>query len=168
MDFRRALGSALQIFVVFAFFSAGFFFFCLPFLPEVRFQLSALLLNEAELCTPVAVAFLVAAFLLLIGFGGLNRGRFLYIEMGTHTVSVEAALIRHSLEECFKTHFPQKIQLSDVEIFFGKKIEIGVSLISCSSKEQLEVLRAAERHLQTLLRQRFGYVKPFRLLLKSS
>lgn len=168
MDFRRALASALQIFVVFTFFCAGFFFFCLPFLPEVRFQLSDLLLNNAELCTPVAITFLVAAFILLIGFGGLNRGRFLYIEMGTHTVSVEAALIRHSLEECFKTHFPEKVHLSDMEILFGKKIEIGVSMASSDPRDQKEILIAAEKHLQLLLRQRFGYVKPFRLILKSN
>ena len=168
MDFRRALGSALQIFVVFSFFSAGFFFFFLPFLPGIRFQLSDFLLNEVELCTPLGIAFLVAAFLLLIGFGGLNRGRFMYIEMGTHTVSVEAALIRHSLEECFKTHFPQKIQLSNMEILRGKKIEIGVSLISLDPRDQPQVLRAVEKHVQHLLRQRFGYIKPFRLNVKSS
>jgi len=168
MSFRRALGSALQAFIIFAFFSMGFFFFALPFLPEVRFQLSHILLNQVDICTSVGGALLSFALLLLIGFGGLNKGHFLYIEMGTHTVSVEEALIRHSLEECFRLHFPQKIQLTDMGILSGKKLEIEVSLSASGRKEQKEILMAVEKHLQLLLRQRFGYIKPFCLILKSS
>lgn len=168
MDFRRAFASALQIFVVFSFFGMGFFIVALPFLPEVRFQLSEKLLHQTDFFTSAGIVFFLTALFLFMGFYGLNRGRFLYIEMGQHTISVEEALIRHSLEECFKLHFPQKIRLSQVEILWGKKLEIGVALSSYDEKSQRELLMAVERQLQLLLRQRFGYIKPFSLILKST
>ena len=168
MDFQRSFISFLQVLVVFIFFGFGLFFFALPFLPEVRFQLSDFLLNEPELCNPAAIIFFAAAFFLLLGFYSFNRSRLLYVEMGSHSASVEEALIRHSLEECFKTHFPQKIELSDVEIIGGKTVQIQVSLGSNDIEKQQEMLASAERHLQVLLRQRFGYIKPFYFVLKST
>lgn len=167
MDFRRSLASALQFFVVFSFFFMGFFIVALPFLPEVRFSLSERLLNQPDFFSSVGIVFFATAFLLFMGFYGLNRGRFLYIEMGQHTLSVEEALIRHSLEECFKLHFPQRIRLSDIEILWGKKLEIRVFLSSHGEKAQKELLMAVEKQLQLLLRQRFGYIKPFSLVLKT-
>jgi hypothetical protein len=166
MGFHRSIASALQIFVLFAFFSLSFFFFALPFLPELRLQLSDFFLHRVDLCVPVAIVLFVTSFFLFLGFYGFNKGRFLYVTMGTHTVRVEEALIRHSLEECFKTHFPQKMQLLDLEILWGKKLEIGVFL-NRGQKIEKEFLATVERHLQLLLRQRFGYIKPFYLILKS-
>jgi hypothetical protein len=163
----RALASALQGFVVFAFFCAGLFCIALPFLSETRFLLAEILVSECDVCFQIGLIFLGTSLLLLLGFYGANKGSTLYVEMGVHTVSIEKVVIRHSLEECFKRLFPQKIELSDVEIIFGKRLEIEVFLSSTDEKIVKEQLSAAEKHLQFLLRQRFGYTKPFCLILRS-
>jgi hypothetical protein len=163
---HRPVASALQMFVVLIFFSAGLFFFALPFLPEVRFSLSDFFLSDGEDFAKIAIALWSATLLFFIGFYGWNRGRFLYIEMGSHTAAVEEALIRHSIEECFKTHFPQTVQLSQVAILWGKKISIEIVFSSKDPKKRKEFLASAEKHLQFLLRQRFGYVKPFSFICR--
>jgi hypothetical protein len=163
---HRPIASALQVFVVLIFFSAGLFFFALPFLPEVRFYLSDFFLKGMEGSARVAIACWGMTLLFLIGFYGWNRGRFLYIEMGSHTAAVEETLIRHSIEECFKTHFPQTVQLSQIGILWGKKLSIEIAFSSKDLKKRKEFLASAEKHLQFLLRQRFGYVKPFSLICR--
>jgi hypothetical protein len=162
---RQAIGSMLHLFAVFAFFAAGGVAFALPYLPETRLRLSSLLLDRPEIFSSIAFGFFLAALLLLAGFYGLSRGRVLRIRMGKHLAEVDAVLIRQTLDLFFRQEFPQKISLSEVEIVRAKKLEIGVRLSSKSELDE-ELLQSAEKALASLLRERFGYVKPFDLIVK--
>lgn len=164
---RQAIASSLHLFAVLAFFAAGFFFFSLPYLPELRIRIADILLSRFEFCTTVAFGFLLAALLLLVGFYGLNRGRILRIEMGRHLASVDVDVIRLTLEECFKRNFPAQVSLTDVEVISAKKLEIGVTIAPINEEMREELFVNAERALQTLLKERFGYRKPFYLIVKS-
>ncbi len=163
---RQAIASSLHLFVVLSFFLAGFFFVALPLLPEVRVHMADFLLNHFEVCTSVAFGFFVAAFFLLIGFYGLNRGKVLRLQMGQHLVSVEAALIEQSIEECFRKSFKKQIFLSDVEIVNGKKIEIRVTLAPLEEDVREQLFARAETALQTLLKERFGYTRSFDFIVR--
>ena len=165
---RQAIASSLHLFTVLIFFSAGCFIFSLPFLPELRIRMADWILNRYEICTPIALVSLLSALLLLIGFYGLNRGKVLRIEMGPHLASVDAELVRQTLEECFRRQFPQQIRLLDVEIIGAKKIEIGVSLAPLEKTLRDDLYINAEKALTLLLRERFGYTKTFYLLVKTS
>jgi hypothetical protein len=164
MTGRQALASALHLFVLLSFFAGGLLFVCLPFMPEVREKLVFLFLYEMEICTLIGVGFLMTSLLLMIGFFVLNRGRYLRIRMGAEThraVEINVRLIRQTLEECFKSHFPDTISLLDVEVPQGAQIEVGVKLSSMDDQAREELLARAEKHLQVLFKDRFGYDKPF-------
>lgn len=162
---RHAIASSLHFFSVFSFFAAGFLFFALPYLPEVRFLMADFILNHFELCTSISLGFFLIAFLLLMGFYGLNRGKILRIEMGRHFASIDADAIRQTLEPFFKEKFSPHIVLNDVEVIRMKKLEISVIT---SSLEESEVFANVEKELQKLLKERFGYVSPFYLIVKST
>lgn len=164
MTGRQALASALHLFVLFSFFASGFLFVCLPLMPEIRERLSFLFLYQMEFCTLIGVGFLMASLLLTVGFFVLNQGRYLRIKMGNaphRILEINVNLIRQTLEECFKAHFPETLSLIDVEVPQGAQIEIGVKLPSMDDKARKALLARAEKHLQILFKERFGYDKPF-------
>lgn len=153
---RQALVSALHLFVVAAFFVAGLFFVSLAYLPELRDGLF-------ENCTLIGLGLFIAALLLLLGFYALDRGRFLVIQMG---VSANLAVVRQTLEECFARHFPKKIFLSDLDLGRKDRLEIRVTLTPLDEDVREKLFVSAEKELTTLLRERFGYAKPFHLIVK--
>ena len=163
MTSRQALASTLHLFVVFAFFGAGFFCVSLPYLPELRVRVADALLSRFEVCTLLGLGFFATSLLLLLGFYSLNRGQFLRIVMGRHLVEIDTRVIRSTVEDCFKRKFPT-IALQDLEIIWGRKLEIGVVLGAVENEEEL--LERVEKELSQLLRHRFGYKKPFALILK--
>lgn len=163
MSPRQAFASALHLFVVFAFFIAGLFFVCLPLLPETRIQVIDLISNRFEKCTLIGLGFFLTALLLLIGFYALNRGRYLVIKMG---VSTDINLIRHTLEDCFARQFAKQISLNDVEVGRKSRLEIKVSLAPLDEAAREELFIEAEKQLALLLHERFGYAKPFLLIVK--
>lgn len=160
---RQALASMLHLFVVFAFFAAGIFFVSLPYLPELRVKVADAILGGYEVCAIVGLGLFAASFLLLVGFYSLNRGHFLRIAMGRHLVEIDAKVIRDTVEDCFKKEFP-KLALQDLEVIWGRKLEISVSLGAVEDEEAL--LQKVEENLSQLLRHRFGYKKPFALILR--
>ena len=149
---RQVLMSILHLFVVFAFFAAAFFCMALSFLPDHRLQIT----DEDILL--IGFGILTASFLLLLGFYALNRGRFLKIRMGDNWTEIDRTVIHQTLEELLKKH---EIALNEVEIILSKRIEIGVTI---KKEPDLEVV---EKQLQLLLRERFGYTKPFFLIMKT-
>ena len=158
----------LHLFTVFSFFSAGIFFFSLPYLPDLRIRLGHFLLDRPDISTSIAFGFFLTAFLLLIGFYGLNRGRFLRIEMGKHTAEIDAEVIRQTLDPFFKKRFPKEMDLSDVEVINGKKLEIIVHLAMREADLEEDLLLRTEKGLQELLRERFGHSRPFYLIVRTS
>ena len=168
MGARHAIASTLHLFAVVAFFAAGVFFFAIPYLPEVRVHLADFLLSRYEVSTSIAFGFFLATVLLFSGFYGLNRGRFLRIEMGKHSAGVGADAIRQTLETFFKEQFPGRIAVSDVEIIRAKKLEIAVHLAAPEEEAWEELFIEVEKALQALLRERFGYSRPFALIVKNN
>lgn len=156
MSPRQALASALHLFVVLAFFIAGFFFVAIPYVPDFKTQIF-------EKSTLIGLGLFLSAFLLLLGFYGLDRGRYLVIRMG---ISADVNLIRHVVEDCFSRQFAKKISLSEVEIGPKSRLHFKVSFAPTTPKARKELLIEAEKQLSLLLRERFGYAKPFHFILK--
>ena len=75
-------------------------------------------------------------------------------------------VIRQTVEECMVTHFPKQMYLSDVEVDRKSRIEIRVSLAPISEQDRKALFVEVEKQLGSLLRDRFGYTKPFRLVVK--
>jgi len=156
MSPRQAFASALHLFVVLAFFIAGLFFVALPYVPEFKAQIF-------EKSTLIGLGLFLSSFIFLLGFYALDRGRYLVIRMG---ISADVNLIRHTVEDCFARQFSKKISLSEVEIGHKSHLEFRVSFAQLSEKERLQLLTEAEKQLSILLRERFGYSKPFRFIVK--
>lgn len=156
MSPRQALASALHLFVVLAFFIAGFFFVSLPYLPEVKIQIF-------EKCTLIGLALFLAALILLLGFYALDRGRYLVIRMG---VAADVNVIQQTVEEYFARHFPKKISLTEIEIGRKSRLEIGVSLATLDEGAREKLYCQVEKQLGLLLRERLGYSKEFYLMVR--
>ncbi len=156
MSPRQALVSTLHLFVVFAFFLAGFVFVALPYLPEVKTQIF-------EQSTLIGLSLFLVALVLLLGFYALDRGRYLVIRMGVFT---HVDLIRQTVEDCFARQFPKRISLSDIEIGRKSRLEIRASLAPLDEEAREKLFVEAEKQLTLLLRERFGYVRPFQLIVK--
>lgn len=156
MSPRQALASALHLFVVLAFFLGGLFFVSLPYLPQLKTEIF-------EKSTLIGLGLFIASLVLLLGFYALDRGRYLVIQMG---VSTDPKIVRQTIEDCFVRQFGKKVSLSDVEVGPKSRLEISVSLAPLDEGAREEIFIEAERHLQVLLKERFGYTKPFRLIVK--
>lgn len=166
MSVRQAIASLLQLFVVFAFFSAGLFFICLAYLPQTRILVENFLINHYSAFAQIGWGFFIASFTLLMGFYGLSRGRYLRIKMGKNLAEIDAGVIRQTIEEHFKNRFANEIHLIDVEIVRGSQINIGVAITRLSDDSSEEFLGQVENELIPLLRNRFGYSKHFHLHVK--
>lgn len=153
---RQALASALHLFVILAFFLAGFFFIAIPYVPEIKTQIF-------EKCTLIGLALFMASLILLLGFYALDRGRYLVIKMGVKT---NINIIRQTVEDCLNRSFSQKVHLSEVEIGPKSTLEIQVSLAPLSEDAREDLFIEAEKHLSLLLYERFGYSKPFHLIIR--
>jgi len=167
MNVRKALLSLLQLFAGFTFLGAALFFFSLPFLPLLRLRLSHALIQSPDLCFSVGSALAASSFVLLGGFYVLSRGKTLRIGLGRRSAAVEAGVIQKTLEECFKAHFPGQIALTDLSIIRGSKLEIEVALAPFEEGLREELFASVEERIRPLLEQRFGYSKPFCLIVKS-
>lgn len=163
MSPRQAFISVLHLFSVFSFFASGIFFVALPLLPIVRMRVVDFLLIHFEKCSVIGLALLIAGFILLAGFYALDRGRYLVIRMG---VFVDLDLVRQAVDECFVKQFQKKISLSEIEVSRKSRIEMRVSIDPVEESAREELFTLAEKELTLLLRERFGYAKPFQLIVK--
>lgn len=154
MTIRRAFLSALHIFILAAFVLGGIFFSALPYLPELHEHL----LSHAQ---EVGLYLLAASGLLLLSFYLLERGRYLVLRMG---VSTDIRLVQQCVEDCFARQFHKKISLQDLEIGPKSQLSFWVSLKEKGREELL--LADAEKQLSQLLRDRFGYSKPFYFIVR--
>jgi hypothetical protein len=159
--------SLLQLFASFSFFAGAILFFSLPFRPSLRLKISDVLLASPSLCHLVG-AFLMAASIVLIGgFYFLSRGRYLRISMGGNPISIDAAAVYKTIEECLKSHNSPQIALSDLYVACGGKLEIEISLAPSEEPIREEVFAAVQKQLVPLLKEKFGYSKPFGLIVKT-
>ncbi len=166
---RKALISVLQLFAGFSFFAgAAIFFFSLPFLPKVRLRISDLLLASPNVCHKTGAAFMAASIVLLGGFYFLSRGRSLTIRMeGEPRVTIRNAVIQKTLEECLKSHFDGTVALTDLSVLSGSKLAIEVILTPYEENLREALFAEVQKRIAPLLSERFGYAKPFDLIVKS-
>lgn len=162
MSPRQALVSALHLFVVFAFFTAGLFFVALPYLPETRAEIVNVLSNQFEKCTIIGLGFFLASLLFLLGFYALNRGRYLVIQMG---IATDVKVIRQTVEECLLKQFSRKISLRELEIGPKSRLELRVHLAPLDEAAREKLFIDVEKQLSVLLQERFGYSKKFNLIV---
>lgn len=162
MSPRQALASALHLFAVSAFFAAGLFFVALPYLPETRIQIIDLLSNQFEKCTTIGLGLFLAALVFLLGFYALDRGRYLVIKMG---ISTDLKIVRQSIEECLAKRFSKKISLREIEVGPRSRLELQVRLAPVDEAAREELFINVEKELSILLQERFGYSKPFHLIV---
>lgn len=160
---RQAFASMLHLFVVFTFFVVGFGFIALPYLPEMRVQVVDFFSHHFETCHVVGLSLLVAAFVLLAGFYALDRGKYLVIKMGA---KADVSIVRAAVEECFTRAFSTEMKLGDVQVDRKSEIAIEVSIASLEEDQREELFLRAEQEIGTLLKERFGYRKPFLLIVK--
>lgn len=163
MSVRQALASVLQLFTVFFFFGAGLFFLALPRSETLRLLCENLVWNGRSQLTSLGWGLILAAAVLLIGFYGIQRGRTLRIRMGGHSAQIDPLLIRQTIESHFNKKTSRAISFYDVEIGSGGKIEIAVAF---QTVPEAELLKGMERELTSLLQARFGYAKPFHLIVR--
>lgn len=167
MVLKRAVAAILQAFAVFVFFAIGFCSILLPQLPEARIQVAHLLFNQPTIFTWIGVGFFSLALLFFLGFYGVSRGRFLRIQMGGNLTDVKVGLIRQTLEECFKAHFPKKISLEEIDLISGQKLEIAIRLPPLEEAEREALFFSVEERIELLLKEKFGYSHPFHLIVRS-
>ncbi len=158
---RRAILSLLHGFVLLFFGAVAVLFFALPQLPIVRLEMVDLLLHRPADSISLGLAFLGATFILFLGFYTIHRSRFLRLKMGAQRVEIDHRLISRSLEECFQAHFKEKLSLVAVSV--DSKIDIDVKLAPLDEGQREELFLRVEAALQVLLKERFGYTKPFYL-----
>lgn len=156
MSPRQVLASVLHLFVILAFFLGGVFFVALPYLPHLREPLY-------EKSTIIGLSLFMVALILLVGFYAFNRGKYLVIKMG---VAADVQVIRQTVEDCFVKRFPKKIALHELELGRKSRLHFRVSMAPLDEAAREELFIEAEKHLSTLLRERFGYSKPFYLIVK--
>ena len=164
MNPKSALRSLLQFTCVFTFFTIGLFVVCLPYLPKTRGQIIEVLTNSVDKCTDAGIGILLITLFLTLAFYGLNQGRYIVIKMG---VTTNIKLIRHAVEECFYREFPKKIRLKDIELGPKAHLYFKVSLAPLDEAAREDLYIGVENQLNILLKERFGYSKPFNLIVKN-
>ncbi|MBX7066909.1 MAG: hypothetical protein K1X28_06740 [Parachlamydiales bacterium] len=163
MFFKQAIASALHLFVVFAFFTAGLFFVLLPYLPLTRIEIIDFLSNRYEQCTQIGMGLFLVALVFLIGFYALNRGKYLVIRIG---LSADLRVVQHAIEDCFAKQFKKKISLKEVALGPKSYLDFKVQLAPIDEAAREDLFIEVEKHLSLLLHERFGYSKPFHLIVK--
>lgn len=161
MNIRQAIGSVLQTFVVLTFFGASLFFFFLPSYPHLRFALSQILIDRPDLCIQIALCLLATAFLFFFGFYWINRGYYLVLQMGKNSLAIDEKVLWQTLEPILERKFASRLNLNQVSIERGKRLSFGLEIPPMSEEEKELLLLEAESELEMLLRERFGYRRPF-------
>lgn len=164
MSARQAIASALHLFVVLAFFIAGLFFVLLPYLPLTRIEIVDFFSHRYEQCTQIGMGLFLVALIFLLGFYALNRGKYLVIRMG---ISADLKVIQLAIEECFVKQFPKKISLKELGLGPKSRLDLKVYLAPADERAREDLFIAVEKQLSLLLHERFGYARPFHLIVKT-
>ena len=137
----------------------------LPSRVDWRFQGIEWLEKNPEAFYAGAAFFAAIAFVFLLGFYGVGRGQYLRLHMKPREVFIDVKLLEHALEACVKEHFPLEIYGASVAVAAKERLEVAFDFAPLDPKEKEETLRKAEEQLGILLRDRFGYTKPFTMVL---
>ena len=87
--------------------------------------------------------------------------------MKPHEAMVDVKLLEMAIEECFQTNFSKHVRGSDIAVISKQRLEVAVDLTPMEEKLQMRLMRDMEKKLGLLLRDRFGYARPFTLSVHS-
>jgi len=155
MTLRQAVTGLFQLCAFLFSLGSGLFLVCLYFFPHLALFVGHALEARAHLFAIVGCS--VIGFSLLLGMWCfyVGRGRVLLLRMGT---SVDVKLLRQSIAPLLHKQFGDRIALSDVQIFRGKELSIGLRV---SPENRDALLGEAEKCLQGFLIERFGFNRSF-------
>ncbi|HEY4255364.1 MAG TPA: hypothetical protein VGM34_03350 [Chlamydiales bacterium] len=136
----------------------GFFAF-----EPARLKLIELLTREPDYLVLAGAAVLSVGVLLILGFYSAHRGKFLVVRMGERKVVVDAKVVASTLKPLFQKQFGQRLELLSVGI--GAKGFLEIALRFAPQIDAEQTLTLIESELQLLLAQRFGYKKPFKVIV---
>jgi hypothetical protein len=159
----KPLASVLHLFVSMIFLSAGALLLGLFVFEPGRLKLAEALIAEPEYLVVAGAAVLSLGVFLVLGFYLAHRGKFLVVRMGERKVVVDAKVIASTLRPLFHKQFGRRLDLMSVEIGAKGQLEIALRLAPQVDAEQ--TLTILEVELQNLLAERFGYKRPFKLVL---
>jgi hypothetical protein len=158
MTVRQAFAGMLQFFAVLILLGAGLSLIGLFFIPELSFALGEALMRNPNFVAFAGFGLTAFSLLLMGGLLSVNRGKILLLRMGT---SVDVKVIRQTIAPLLHKHFAARIALSNVQILGGRNLTLALSLAPMEEEEREKLLLEAEKHLQVLLIERFGYSQPF-------
>ncbi|MBF8263484.1 MAG: hypothetical protein HW387_1149 [Parachlamydiales bacterium] len=167
MHLREAAASALQLLVVFSYFCLATIATVLPLRPDWRAIGIDYLQSYPEIFYWIGGGIGLFGFLLLLGFYGLGRGRFLRLTMKPHMAMVDVKLLEQVVEECFQTNFASYVRGSDIAVIAKERLEVAVDLTPMEEKLQIRLMLDMEKKLGLLLQERFGYARSFTLSVHS-
>jgi hypothetical protein len=167
MRLKEAVASALHLAIILVFFTLATFCFMLPFRSDWRSDLIGFLQDRPDVFYQAGALIAGVGILLMIGFFRMGRGHFLRLVMKPHMASVDVRLLQHVVDECFSQHFYRHVINSDIAIISKQRLEIEVDLVPMEQKSQLVLLKDMENKLGALLRDHFGYVRPFTLSIRT-
>jgi hypothetical protein len=98
----------------------------------------------------------------------IGRGRYLRLSMTPHSAVVEAKLIEQAIREVVKIQFPHQVSGVDVAVHSKERLEVAIDLEPLEERKREQMLAQAEGALKLLLRERFGYKRPFTLFVRSN
>jgi hypothetical protein len=166
MRLREAVASALHLLVIGLFFVLAAILFWLPSNPDWRFIGVNWLMEKSEPFYWMGAIFMAMGFFFMLGFYGIGRGRFLRLLMKPHIAIVDTKLLREVVEDCFRTHFPRLVRGVDIAVASNQCLDVAIDLMALDNNRQMKLLREMEKQLSYLLRQRFGYCRPFILSVR--
>jgi hypothetical protein len=158
MTIRQALVGMLQLFAVGFSLVVGILLIGVYYVPELSFAFENALLTRPKLFVLMGLVSIGFSGLLGFGFYFTSYGRILLLRMGT---SVDVKLIQQTISPLFYREFADRVALGDVQVLQGKELLFGLRLGSMHPEERAKLLSEAERHLQILLMERFGFSQPF-------
>lgn len=162
MCLRKALISFFHLLIVFCLYALAFFLFCLPFHSDWQLSLMEIIQSDSRWIAGCAMG---VALLLQWVFFHHGRGSFLRFRVAPHMMTIDSALLKQAVEECFHKQLAAPVNAVDISISSRQKLEIAVEIAMADSSE---VQPEIERLLTDLLVKRFGYRKSFTLSIHHS
>ena len=166
MRVKEAITSALHLLVILFCFGLSIFSLALPFRPDLRLVGATWLQEAPQQLYWIGGYFALAGLFFLSSFYLLGRGKVLRISMGTPGITYDRKILKCIVNEFFANHFPQTALKAEVAFLPKEELEFSMEFPPLKEEEQKELLESIEQKLTVLLRDRFGYEKPFTLALK--
>lgn len=161
MRVREALASALHLLVILFCFALASFAALLPFRPDWRIAAAFWLQEDPQQFYQISGAFALIGIFFTLSFYAISRGRITRLSMKSSSLSIERKLLKKVVDDFFSEHFPQL--KAEVDLLPKENLELSMTV---SSSEDEELLKKVEEQFSLLLRERFGYDKPFTLSLR--